>query len=67
MISDLFLGRLCVEIVCGSNYSSFLLPVFIPFLFISPDHLFFSGYQQTFLEVARQHSRDHHYRFDGEQ
>ena len=28
------------------------------------DHLFFSGYQQTFLELMRQHKGDLHFRFD---
>lgn len=30
------------------------------------DHVFHSGYQQTFLELMRQHRGDHHFRFDQE-
>jgi hypothetical protein len=26
--------------------------------------LFHTGYQQTFLELVRQHKKDHHFRFD---
>jgi hypothetical protein len=28
------------------------------------DHLIHSGYQQTFLQLVRQHKGDHHFRFD---
>jgi hypothetical protein len=31
---------------------------------LSTDHLFHTGYQQTFLELVRRHKKDHHFRFD---
>ena len=30
------------------------------------DHLFFTGYQKTLLEVMRMHTGDHHFRFDAD-
>lgn len=33
-------------------------------MFFCEDHLIFSGYEQTFLEIMRQNMRDHHFRFE---
>jgi hypothetical protein len=33
------------------------------FLF-AEDHVFHTGYEQIFLDIVRQHRRDHHFSFD---
>ena len=67
---ELFPPGQCIHIYRdGVGYSG----SFVPNTFFSEidvtrrmvdDHVFKTGYQQTFLELMRQHKGDHHFRFD---